>query len=159
MKTARIIVTKKCNLSCSYCCNELDSVKDKMIRTSLSDINMNDYDVICITGGEPLLNIEKVFDVLEAAIDKKVYLYTNGYLLSEYLIERLKVHGLSGINIGIHDPKEIMKFFVKFDYHSFIRFHLQDIYKARIHRGMVERFKFWTMNDCEMPNEDLFVLA
>lgn len=84
-KTILLFITNKCNLSCSYCFNlpnlsgnpemSLDYIK-KIVE---ANPKINKYD---LQGGEPLLHtqINEIIDYLSSK-NKKIGLYTNGYLM------------------------------------------------------------------------------
>ena len=103
----RVSVTKRCNLSCSYCgaCNEKDSTEltaeqiEKIVR-AFADCGITK---VRLTGGEPLVR-KDICDIAEriSRIDgiKKLALTTNGIKLKE-LAKPLKEAGVSAINISL----------------------------------------------------------
>ena len=115
---ARISVTDRCNLRCTYCmpngdeyyntCEEIMSDEDILkICKSFSKIGIKK---IKITGGEPLLR-KKIIPLIEKikcipGIDE-VTLTTNGILLDQYL-EELKKIDIDGINISIDAVDEML---------------------------------------------------
>lgn len=75
-KTARVIVTYQCNRGCPGCCNGHGNAVRK-----IEDINdLLGYEEIILTGGEPMLMDEKLWDFytrLKAhGYVGKIYLYT-----------------------------------------------------------------------------------
>ena len=103
----RVVLTDRCNLTCEFCC-----MKEKEIYYSFKNqtalwIAQQRYDEIAITGGEPLLELEKLVQFICLVKyfnpDAKVYLYTNGILLKSETAATLKIAGLDGINWS---PKE-----------------------------------------------------
>jgi len=170
--TIRLLLQWECNLKCSYCCNEIPE-----IRKGIEEINVLaamhktvDYKNVCITGGEPFLDPFLVETVIRFGTtkDQNVYIYTNGTRVSAEEIERLltKYPQLKGINVGLHD--EYLgtwdKLINKFAHIPQVRFHFDEIYTEKVLNtyfgdvGDVKRFQFWKKNDCEMNNEDQFVL-
>lgn len=110
-KKLRLLVTKKCHNDCPKCCNkqyDLDAVPV---------IDRFDYDEVCITGGEPMLDFPKVvriaemFKIMATVLGKevKVYLYTaritNGQL-NLMMIRRL----IDGICVTPHSKEDIIDF-------------------------------------------------
>ena len=103
----RVSVTKRCNLSCSYCgaCNEKDSTEltaeqiEKIVK-AFADCGITK---VRLTGGEPLVR-KDICDIAEriSRIDgiKKLALTTNGIKLRE-LAKPLKEAGVSAINISL----------------------------------------------------------
>lgn len=77
-KKLRLLVTKECHNNCPKCCNKLYDLD------SIPIIDRFDYDEVCITGGEPMLDLPKVVKIAEmfktaATVlgkEVKVYLYT-----------------------------------------------------------------------------------
>lgn len=80
-KTARLITTLRCNYDCNYCCNKKESVKRQML--PLKDLKiLKEFEEVVITGGEPLLNINKTLFIIgnikTINPTAKIYLYTSG---------------------------------------------------------------------------------
>ena len=72
-----------CNLGCSFCDTKLDSYEKKTAPELFDEIDsFGDYHSLSITGGEPLLQIDFLKDLLKLIKEKKqrVYLETNGTL-------------------------------------------------------------------------------
>lgn len=78
----------KCNLKCAFCDTDFDTKKaqeysSEELFNHLKNINC---DVISLTGGEPLLDVEFLADFLKnykEKLNKKIYLETNGTLYNE----------------------------------------------------------------------------
>lgn len=108
---ARISVTDRCNLKCTYCmpngndiytsCN--DNLSDEDILSICKGLSKLGIKKIKITGGEPLIrkNIIGLIKNIKSidGIDE-VTLTTNGILLDKYL-EELKLIDIDGINVSI----------------------------------------------------------
>ena len=72
-----------CNLECSFCDTKLDSYEKKTAPELLDEIDsFQNYHSLSITGGEPLLQIDFLKDLLKLVKKRKqkVYLETNGTL-------------------------------------------------------------------------------
>jgi len=72
-----------CNLKCNFCDTKLDYCDKKTVFELVDEINsFNDYHSLSITGGEPLLQIDFLKDLLKLIKKQKqkVYLETNGTL-------------------------------------------------------------------------------
>jgi len=72
-----------CNLGCSFCDTKLESYEEKTVLELLDEIDsFGDYHSLSITGGEPLLQIDFLKDLLKLIKKRKqkVYLETNGTL-------------------------------------------------------------------------------
>ena len=172
--TLRLLITLECNLHCKYCCNNIPEIKEKFKPIHLNDVNFRIYENICISGGEPLLNIPLLKKVLgKISYNRNVILYTNGKLLTRYIFEMLEGHGVNNISIGLHTTSPIN--FVEHILSEYkesradgrirLRFNLNEEYKK--YNGYLEKklsdshyylLKYWKMNDCERDNEDIFIL-
>lgn len=106
---ARILVTSKCNLNCTYCHNEGQSKKSVMMTDSLvqriSDLmSLNDRKLtsISFSGGEALLHPE-LFNYIEklSVYSKRRTLITNGLLINEDNINRILDSGITKIRLGV----------------------------------------------------------
>jgi MoaA/NifB/PqqE/SkfB family radical SAM enzyme len=102
---AQLVVTRFCNLDCSYC-NEYDKVskpvpKDDLL-ARIDDLARLDTAIVTCTGGEPLTNpampavIRRIRERGMAAS-----MNTNGFLLTREHIEALNDAGLDGMQISI----------------------------------------------------------
>lgn len=76
-KTARVIVTFRCNRKCPGCCN-LNLPEYQKVHT---DEELMEYQEIVITGGEPMLIPGKTLEFINRMWDKgyrgKMYLHTS----------------------------------------------------------------------------------
>jgi len=77
---ARLILTKRCTRGCSYCVTQ-HSPLIKEARTISSADALRDYEEITITGGEPLLEEDRLLRLLydlqlQKKEERKLYLYT-----------------------------------------------------------------------------------
>lgn len=162
--TLRVLVSWKCNLSCSYCCNDtLPEIRAAIKPTSLDTLDFTPYKVVCVSGGEPLLFLDRVRSVCERSKGKFIVLYTNGTKMTPQIAGDLAAWGVNAVNCGLHQPKTFNTVIRKV-YDSFrglqvsLRFHLEDTYTevAQQHPGL--SFRFWHRDDCERDNEDRVVL-
>lgn len=100
MKNARLIITKRCNRDCPGCCNKYATVMSgcKYI-ASLSELAY--YDVVSVTGGEPMLDwrdtLRKIL-ILRFCGVKTIYLYTALYRPE---IENILPH-VDGVQFSLH---------------------------------------------------------
>lgn len=98
MKTARLIVTLDCNRKCHYCCNTPEMLASA---TKINDLSvLKDYDEICITGGEPMLNPKRTLNILIELdyYNKPLYLYTALFHPELYAL----IHFLDGVHYTLH---------------------------------------------------------
>jgi len=163
--TLRLLITMKCNFKCKYCCNEIEEFNSKFIHKELRNINFSDYKSVCITGGEPFINTYNLYYILlsiPANID--IYIYTNGVLITEKDISNLEYFdNIRCLNIGLHSINQLDNIIEDVGNKIKARFHIQDIHKDRLlstypNRVREDNIRVWTLNDCNMPNEDWVVL-
>lgn len=166
--TARVLVGWNCNLSCPYCCNRIPEVRERIRVVGLDEIEWKKYRCVCITGGEPMLYGNRVIQICERARRAQVplvVLYTNGLMMRSAYARELEALGVGAVNVGLHhsDPQTLMLAIARvlvstLETHLKVRFQLWEGAKdlARPWPGLDVRF--WRMDDCERPNEDLFAL-
>jgi len=184
--TLRILITLECNRKCEYCCNNLPEVNSKFETISLIDFlnsNMIDkYDKIYLTGGEPMIYPELLFNLLLYSVgkDKECFVYTNGEVDYYGLIWLLTdVNNISskpvGLNVTIHDAESFIDKYNAFKHYPNVRFHVMDDKLPIIHDILsgtnypnsllidklliTDKLKIMTLNECDMPNEDIILLT
>ena len=109
--------TLRCNAKCKHCGSRAgenikleDELTTEEIKKTLQDI-ANKYDareiLINVTGGEPLLR-QDLFEVMEFANNLGYYwgMTTNGILISDEIIEKMKQAGMSTISISLDGLEE-----------------------------------------------------
>lgn len=109
-KKLRLIVTNVCNRNCEGCCNK-DWVYEGPKEFTVEQAQ--EYHTVIITGGEPLLYPEKVFNLMHKF--NKVMLYTAS-ICDETKLKNILLHpALVGLTFTIHDQKgfEDFKIFKK----------------------------------------------
>ncbi len=102
LKSARVIITFRCQRSCRDCCNTYGRIMKQA--ASISDLAaLANFDIVCITGGEPLLEPDYTLDIV-AKIRRQhpnaiVYLYTA--LCTERMPDI--VRAVDGIHYTLHE--------------------------------------------------------
>lgn len=100
-KIARVIITRRCQRNCSGCCNTYSHIMQNAV--SIDNISaLKGYSIICITGGEPLLEPDLTLGVV-AKIRRQnpnslVYLYSALYTERMYDV----VDAVDGIHYSLH---------------------------------------------------------
>lgn len=100
-----IAPTRKCNLRCEYC-YQYDDVAGEMSLDSFKAIIDNNHrlglSIVAFTGGEPLI-WKHLDEAIEYCTQKNIFtqLTTNGILLSEDRINRLKEVGLDYLMVSV----------------------------------------------------------
>ena len=119
-----VLTTYNCNFACVYCIEDgvkkpvqmdadyssltLDWIKNRVISQGVSNLFVLFY------GGEPLLNTKPMYYLAEnlyrftqeRSIDFRFAITTNGYLLTEEIIERLSPYGLSSVKVTLDGNRE-----------------------------------------------------
>ena len=101
---AQLIVTRRCNLSCGYC-SEYDDFSAPVpldeLKRRIDALHRLRVVNIALLGGEPLLhpNIDEI--VAYGNRKSQVSITSNGFLISDTMIERLNDAGLSNLQISI----------------------------------------------------------
>jgi len=165
--TLRILVDWKCNLKCSYCCNEQEHSRSQFKPTNLNTIDFSKYSNVCISGGEPLMFLMRVSEICRRIRNNQlVILYTNGIFLSTEYAQLLEMMGVHAVNIGLHDPKSFKKIITNVlestkDTKLSVRFHVWENYKDMNLEAEfpTAKFKYWTMDECDRDNEERVILT
>jgi MoaA/NifB/PqqE/SkfB family radical SAM enzyme len=101
---AQLIVTRRCNLSCGYC-SEYDSFSPPIPLTVLKEridaLHRLRVINIALLGGEPLLHPDLDQVVAYASRHAEGSVTTNGFLISDALIDRLNRAGLSNLQVSV----------------------------------------------------------
>lgn len=105
-----ITPTRKCNLRCEYC-YQYDNGTNEMSLDSFRGIIDNNYklglSIVSFTGGEPLI-WEHLDKAIEYCTQKNIFtqLTTNGTLLSEERVNRLKKAGLDYLMVSVDSVRK-----------------------------------------------------
>lgn len=168
---ARIILTTKCNLNCSYCCNEYPEIQEQFkVVKDLDDIDFGRYTSVALTGGEPLmLELDELVNIVNRVRAKigpenKIYLYTNMTLWNSKHSDALE-HIIDGVSLGLHEVDYKLLWNV-----ALIASILIPI-KIRVWEKLADKKlrKFcnehwlplveWKMDECDVENEDRYIIG
>lgn len=170
-KTAhcRVVITDECNLSCDFCCMKDEKIHDSFEDSTALWIAQQMHKEVSITGGEPLLVLPKV--VMFSQIVRyfnpnvKLWLYTNGELLTKSVARTLKLVGFDGISVSPHGQFSWETKMNYLDIHHImpLRFMMQDTEIDCQSRSFFDRnnmlYRVWEIGDCnEMPFESRYRL-
>jgi len=184
--TLRILVSRRCNFQCSYCCNEIKEVKETINLTTMHELRnfltLNESVIknVCITGGEPFMDVNWKTTVnlcllLSKYKDINVYAYTNG--CSKYMIRKVTTltgllgEQLKGLNVSYHDEYE--KSYDKLQFSlinklvpvrlmvekKMMMHKMIDIVSFLLSHDMIDSYKTFTLGDCKRNNEIIFELT
>jgi organic radical activating enzyme len=129
-KQLRLLVTDKCNRSCVGCCNKQWNLNELPI-ANMDELNM--YELIMITGGEPLLfdtQLRKLLTNLQSVSAPKILYTANPIVELIYLfVDKL----LDGVTITLHTADDI-NIFLLFDtaLHSIQHYDTYDTLSLRV---------------------------
>lgn len=113
----QVMLTKRCNLRCTHCYGnfgntssaELEFKEWQRVFLEMKELcEDNGFDLtIHFSGGEPLLN-KDIFNMIDFCNKKRIktVLLTNGVLISESIIEKLKAAGLDSCQISLESYKK-----------------------------------------------------
>ncbi|EKD51966.1 MAG: radical SAM protein, partial [uncultured bacterium] len=103
----QLVITRRCNLSCSYC-NEFDRtstpVPTETLKQRICQIKDLGSFSICLTGGEPFLHPDLCGLLSFCRHEQKFFrtsMITNGYFLTPDSIKQLNEAGLQDMQISI----------------------------------------------------------
>ncbi|MBU7019447.1 MAG: radical SAM protein [Theionarchaea archaeon] len=109
---AYLEVTNACNLKCVHCYKEAGVPRGEELGTEdwvslIDELASLGVVSIAVTGGEPLLR-EDIFDILECIVDNVIglNLFTNGTLLTEDTVSRLKDLNPEKVMVSVDGMKE-----------------------------------------------------
>ena len=102
-----VAITKKCSLQCEHCyewenLNKKDVLSAAQLTNIIATLQQQGVSIIHLTGGEPLLKMELITNILENA-DKSTdfWVLTSGLKLTDENARKLKLSGLNGVMISL----------------------------------------------------------
>jgi len=109
-----IEVTNRCNSTCSHCfvraaISEYSDLSTDLVRKIISEGYRLGYRRLHITGGEPLLwaGLDESLDYAFSLGYEKVFINTNGTLLTDGLISRLSGYDGFSISVSLEGPESL----------------------------------------------------
>jgi organic radical activating enzyme len=110
MKVLRLITTYDCPKNCPGCCNKQEQFNP--VNIPVWDRGLDDYDMIILTGGEPLMYPYSTMNIIERIRfqkpEIKIILYT-AKMNDIDMIENILGH-IDGITITLHDQHDVDDF-------------------------------------------------
>lgn len=106
-RVARVVVTWDCNRKCKGCCNTYQRITCHT-QPLFKIEDLESFDEICITGGEPLIDIERTVNIIRTIKwvypDKKVYLYCSWFNSYYPSVMTFVLAITDGIQYSLHHP-------------------------------------------------------
>lgn len=106
MKKLRLVMFEKCNRSCEGCCNNDWDLNGLDVVGGYSG-----YDIVMLTGGEPMLKPELIVSTakeIRETSNALIYLYTAKSKRALDLIAIL--HCIDGVTLTLHEPYDVAPF-------------------------------------------------
>jgi pyruvate formate-lyase activating enzyme-like uncharacterized protein len=97
----RLLITEDCNRNCEGCCNKDWDLENLPIAT-----NLNGYEEVLITGGEPMLYPDRVVGIARLITDPDtdIFMYTSKIDVPEDVMYVLRY--IDGITVTLHEPED-----------------------------------------------------
>jgi len=105
MKKLRLLLWKECNRNCEGCCNN-----DWDLENLEQETDYSQYDVIMLTGGEPMLRPDRVIRTVEMIRNKKAKIYLYTAEVSDVLSTLAVLRVVDGITVTLHTEDDVDAF-------------------------------------------------
>jgi hypothetical protein len=108
MKKLRLLVTEKCSRNCLNCCNNSWDLSELPIEDDFSQ-----YDMIMLTGGEPMLDLKALIDLIikiRNKTDAPVYVYTA--MVNDTTSALWVLNWVDGMTVTLHDQTDVEPFLI-----------------------------------------------
>lgn len=106
--TVTFTVTNKCNYRCRHCYNNSgEDFYEELTDEELLSVAKQACELkpmsVCLCGGEPLIRGKIIYDIIEELSTKCgiVNIVTNGYLITENVLNNLKNAGINSIQVSL----------------------------------------------------------
>lgn len=104
---AYVSITKKCALQCEHCyewenLNKKETLSPENLKSIIAKIQQRGVSQIHFSGGEPLLKVDLLIDILNTAKkETDFWVLTSGFKLTSDNASKLKKAGLNGVMISL----------------------------------------------------------
>jgi MoaA/NifB/PqqE/SkfB family radical SAM enzyme len=113
-----VAITKKCSLQCEHCyewenLNKKEVLSPEQLKAIVAKIQERGVSQIHFSGGEPLLKVDLLIDILNSAKkETDFWVLTSGFKLTHENAKKLKSAGLNGVMISLDhfDPEKHNEF-------------------------------------------------
>ena len=174
-KTARLLITFECKRNCSYCCNKYTKIINE--GTKIKDLSqLSNLEEICITGGEPLLDIARTLKIVltlrKQNPSAKIYMYTAWFKNPNPLYMTVLISLLDGIHYTLHEEATVEDISDFYHFQTMIADYPKKSFRLYIHNSVtgalilnlenwirIEKKNWISETECELPkHETLFIL-
>ncbi len=161
--TIRIILFLDCIPNCAICVNGHEQFYDQFEKKKFDEIDFSLYKNVCISGGEPFLEKDSLYSLIEKIPpDKNIFIYTSGLLINWDDIQKLKLYpNIKSINIELYGIDQLASV-RDIEKHLPVRFSLLgsdgDRFSKLGKRLNDVNLKLLALRNEERPNEDWVLL-
>ena len=165
-KKLRLLIAENCNRKCDWCCNNNFNIEDLPICKDFSQ-----YELIMLTGGEPMLDVDNVISVINSIKSQnpqaKIVVYTAFY---DIIAFKGVLPLIDGLTITLHNQKDLIKFLALNQYFDINKItdkslRLNIFSKVKIAKPTYDRLmKKWNIKsniewikDCPLPDGEDFM--
>ena len=160
----RLLITKKCNRACEGCCNKQYDLDALEVENDFSG-----YDKILITGGEPMLDVPRLLDIvgmIRKQTKAPIYVYTARVSNVRDALEVM--YHVDGMTLTLHDQDDVYPFM---SFYSTLHVHMNHCgmkaksLRLNVFAGVdlkgnyplfdIKRDMVW-IKDCPIPNNEVF---
>lgn len=160
MKQLRLLVTDICNRSCEGCCNKQWDLK----ALPIYDFKEK-FDIVCLTGGEPLLYPSKCLTSTKTikTLDKDTSVFIYSAMIKNPEVHLSLLNYIDGLTLTLHEPEDVTDFIILNN--SFKNLKNKSL-RLNVFKGInldgidlslwkVKDNIEW-IKDCPLPNEEVF---
>lgn len=161
MKKLRLLVTERCSRNCHNCCNKNWDLSKLPVEEDFSQ-----YDMIMLTGGEPMLDVKILIDVIvhiKYETDAPIYVYTA--MVNDTKSALRVLDWADGMTVTLHDQTDVEPFLI-FHYAINAEGMKDKSLRLNIFRGVninIESLTLWQIKnniewieDCPLPKDEVF---
>lgn len=151
-KTARVIVTYKCNRKCENCCNEhIGNVPEVQFEDLMK------YEEIVITGGEPMLIAPRVVEMVHRlrtnGFTGRIWLYTATFNVNHWA-HKMLIKEVDGITYTVHSPTSRKDISCAAKLNLYIRDNLDNQHNSRSDRLLYDSRSWACMDEIMADTKD-----
>jgi hypothetical protein len=108
MNKLRLLVTERCSRNCPNCCNKNWDLSELPVEDDFSQ-----YDMIMLTGGEPMLDVKDLIDLIiniKYETDAPIYVYTA--MVNDTKAAFRVLDWADGMTVTLHEQSDMEPFLI-----------------------------------------------